>query len=173
MNHEEDNQPIVFGEHNMCAEKLSISNIAGYFPWTKYFNDLGFSGTYPALLYTNKEADALYETVSSILGQWIVDGDPQIDVRLDFQDNAKGEPEGDLCVKISTQCRDNETLLAARVSMAKMCQYLLEASVMWVADQEAYGTIVRYAEKNTSCKPTKEGWQLVGEWILVAESALD
>ncbi|SJM20589.1 hypothetical protein PGIN_13-1_01907 [Porphyromonas gingivalis] len=46
----QDNELIVFGEHNVHAENLSIGHLVTYFPWTKLFNALGMVGAYPALL---------------------------------------------------------------------------------------------------------------------------
>ncbi len=40
----QDNELIVFGEHNVHAENLSIGHLVTYFPWTKLFNALGMVG---------------------------------------------------------------------------------------------------------------------------------
>lgn len=164
----QDNEPIVFGEHNVHAENLSIGRLVTYFPWTEYFNALGMAGAYPALLYTDEKADALYEAVSSLLGEWIVSGDPWIDLSLVFHDVEGGQPEGDLEVVLSSHLSDEDIMPVASLSLYDMGYYLLEAAAAWIADQEAYGMQTVIERKDISRRPSEEGIRLTGHWVLSA-----
>ena len=164
----QDNELIVFGEHNVHAENLSIGHLVTYFPWTKLFNASGMAGAYPALLYTNEKADALYEVVSSLLGEWIVSGDPWIDLSLVFHDVEGGQPEGDLEVVLSSHLNEEDIMPVPSLFLYDMGCYLLEAAAAWIADQEAYGMQTVIERKDISRKPSEKGLRLVGHWILKA-----
>lgn len=164
----QDNELIVFGEHNVHAENLSIGHLVTYFPWTKLFNASGMAGAYPALLYTNEKADALYEVVSSLLGEWIVSGDPWIDLSLVFHDVEGGQPEGDLEVVLSSHLNEEDIMPVPSLFLYDMGYYLLEAAAAWIADQEAYGMQTVIERKDISRRPSEKGLRLVGHWILKA-----
>ncbi|WP_304296717.1 hypothetical protein [Porphyromonas gulae] len=167
----QDFEPIVFGEHNVRAEHLSIGHLAAYFPWTEYFNSLGIPGSYPTLLYTNEKADALYEAVSSLLGEWIVSGDPWIELSLVFHDVEGGQPEGDLEVVLSSHLSDEDIMPIASLSLYEMGCYLLEAAARWIATQEAYGKQTTIEQKDISRRPSSESLRLAGHWVLRANES--
>ncbi len=161
---------IVFGEHNVRAEGLTIGRLVAHFDWADYFAAVGIIGTYPAILYTHEEADVLYESVTALLGGWIAAADPTIDFSLLFEDGADGKPVGDLEIVLTTQWNDADAA-PSRLSMYRLGCRLLKAGATWLAEQEAYGSRVVCDEKEISRQPSGEGLRLTGRWTLRVEES--
>ena len=58
---EEIAEPHHFGSHNIYMPQAPIGRVLPYYPWRTLYEQLHFETPYPQLLYTNAQADALFE----------------------------------------------------------------------------------------------------------------
>ncbi|MDL2314761.1 methionine synthase [Bacteroidales bacterium OttesenSCG-928-C19] len=79
-------QPEIFGEHNLFAKNLDLNELVPLIDWTPFFHFWGFKGKYPEILYTNDEADKLYETAMETLGQVVVEKEFEASLMANFFD---------------------------------------------------------------------------------------
>lgn len=65
--------PESFGEHNLLVNNLDVRDLLPLIDWTAFFRFWGFKGAYPEMIYSDKEAEKLYEAAVDMLGGIIVD----------------------------------------------------------------------------------------------------
>ena len=61
-----------------------VGHFLPYYPWRTLYEQLPFEGTYPQLLYTNSQADALFDALSLRLAELVADEDFHMEVSLQY-----------------------------------------------------------------------------------------
>ena len=61
-----------------------VGHFLPYYPWRTLYEQLPFEGTYPQLLYTDSQADALFEALSLRLAELVADEDFHMEVSLQY-----------------------------------------------------------------------------------------
>ena len=80
--------PKGFGENNLFAENISVATLAERIDWTAFFNFWGFKGKYPELVYSNTEAEKLYDQALEMIGKMIEESSVKAGAILSFFDAA-------------------------------------------------------------------------------------
>lgn len=81
---EELAEPHHFGSHNIYMPEAPVGHFLPYYPWRTLYEQLPFEGSYPQILYTNSEADALFEAVSLRLAALVADEAYHMEVSLQY-----------------------------------------------------------------------------------------
>ena len=81
---EELAEPHHFGSHNIYMPTAPVGHFLPYYPWRTLYEQLPFEGAYPQLLYTNSQADALFEALSLRLAELVADEDFCMEVSLQY-----------------------------------------------------------------------------------------
>lgn len=81
---EELAEPHHFGSHNIYMPMAPVGHFLPYYPWRTLYEQLPFEGAYPQLLYTNSQADALFEALSLRLAELVADEDFCMEVSLQY-----------------------------------------------------------------------------------------
>ncbi len=139
-----DNAPI-FGEHNMEARHLDPNRILPYFPWVELFATRNYELPYPAIIYSNEEAETLYQNVVDLLVAWIAEDQIDINVTLQFEGNPEKSEEavGVLCIEVQFLNRPARLLNEFGIRESEMVNLLRLATLDWVLDSENYGSEVQ------------------------------
>ncbi len=61
-----------------------VGHFLPYYPWRTLYEQLPFEGAYPQLLYTNSQADALFEALSLRLAELVADENFCMEVSLQY-----------------------------------------------------------------------------------------
>ena len=61
-----------------------VGHFLPYYPWRTLYEQLPFEGAYPQLLYTNSQADALFDALSLRLAELVADGNFHMEVSLQY-----------------------------------------------------------------------------------------
>ncbi len=61
-----------------------VGHFLPYYPWRTLYDQLPFEGAYPQLLYTDSQADALFEALSLRLAELVADDDFNMEVSLQY-----------------------------------------------------------------------------------------
>lgn len=139
-----DNAPI-FGEHNMEAHHLDPNRILPYFPWAELFAARNYELPYPAIIYSNEEAETLYQNIVDMLVAWIAEDQINIDVTLQFEGNPEKSEEavGSLCIEVQLLNRPARLLNEFGLRESEIINLLRLATLDWVLDSENYGSEVK------------------------------
>ncbi len=81
---EELAEPHHFGSHNIYMPTAPVGHFLPYYPWRTLYEQLPFEGAYPQLLYTNSQADALFEALSLRLAELVADENFCMEVSLQY-----------------------------------------------------------------------------------------
>ncbi len=81
---EELAEPHHFGSHNIYMPTAPVGHFLPYYPWRTLYEQLPFEGAYPQLLYTNSQADALFDALSLRLAELVADGNFHMEVSLQY-----------------------------------------------------------------------------------------
>ena len=81
---EELAEPHHFGSHNIYMPKAPVGHFLPYYPWRTLYEQLPFEGAYPQILYTDSQADALFEALSLRLAELVADEDFCMEVSLQY-----------------------------------------------------------------------------------------
>ncbi len=81
---EELAEPHHFGSHNIYMPTAPVGHFLPYYPWRTLYEQLPFEGAYPQLLYTNSQADALFDALSLRLAELVADEDFHMEVSLQY-----------------------------------------------------------------------------------------
>ena len=81
---EELAEPHHFGSHNIYMPTAPVGHFLPYYPWRTLYEQLPFEGAYPQILYTNSQADALFEALSLRLAELVADEDFCMEVSLQY-----------------------------------------------------------------------------------------
>ena len=81
---EELAEPHHFGSHNIYMPMAPVGHFLPYYPWRTLYEQLPFEGAYPQLLYTNSQADALFEALSLRLAELVADENFCMEVSLQY-----------------------------------------------------------------------------------------
>ena len=81
---EELAEPHHFGSHNIYMPMAPVGHFLPYYPWRTLYEQLPFEGAYPQLLYTNSQADALFEALSLRLAELVADENFHMEVSLQY-----------------------------------------------------------------------------------------
>ena len=81
---EELAEPHHFGSHNTYMPMAPVGHFLPYYPWRMLYEQLPFEGAYPQLLYTNSQADALFEALSLRLAELVADENFCMEVSLQY-----------------------------------------------------------------------------------------
>lgn len=81
---EELAEPHHFGSHNIYMPTAPVGHFLPYYPWRTLYEQLPFEGAYPQLLYTNSQADALFEALSLRLAELVADENFHMEVSLQY-----------------------------------------------------------------------------------------
>ena len=73
-----------FGSHNIYMPTAPVGHFLPYYPWRTLYEQLPFEGAYPQLLYTNSQADALFEALSLRLAELVADENFCMEVSLQY-----------------------------------------------------------------------------------------
>ena len=79
-------EPTTFGEHNLLVKRLNLENLVEKIDWTPFFHFWGFKGKYPEIIYTNDEADRIYQTALDMLGKVIAGNEFDVSIIVRFFD---------------------------------------------------------------------------------------
>lgn len=79
---------------NLEADNIDLSMLAGRIDWTALLNFWGFKGKYPAVVYSNPEAEALYEEALGVLSGMIESSSVSAGVVLSFYDAVSAVVDG-------------------------------------------------------------------------------
>ncbi|MDR1758683.1 MAG: methionine synthase [Bacteroidales bacterium] len=88
-------QPEDFGEHNLSVKNLNINDLLPIINWSPFFAFWGFKEKYPDLLYTNEEADKLFNTALAELSSMSIHRDIDISAVVRF---FNAQSEGDTII---------------------------------------------------------------------------
>ena len=91
---EELAEPHHFGSHNIYMPTAPVGHFLPYYPWRTLYEQLPFEGAYPQLLYTNSQADALFDALSLRLAELVADKDFHMEVSLQYP---MGIPVEEVC----------------------------------------------------------------------------
>ena len=96
-------EPHHFGSHNIYMPQAPIGRVLPYYPWRTLYEQLHFETPYPQLLYTNAQADALFEALSLRLAALVADEAFSIEASLQYPEAVSIESvrEGYLTVIIT------------------------------------------------------------------------
>ena len=61
-----------------------VGHFLPYYPWRTLYEQLPFEGAYPQLLYTNSQADALFDALSLRLAELVADENFHMEVSLQY-----------------------------------------------------------------------------------------
>lgn len=75
-----------FGEHNLTAKNIDLSDLANRIDWTPFFHFWGFKGKFPEIIHTNEEADNTYQAALQMLGKVIAGEEFEASVIVRFFD---------------------------------------------------------------------------------------
>lgn len=81
---EELAEPHHFGSHNIYMPTAPVGHFLPYYPWRTLYDQLPFEGAYPQLLYTDSQADTLFEALSLRLAELVADEDFNMEVSLQY-----------------------------------------------------------------------------------------
>lgn len=81
---EELAEPHHFGSHNIYMPTAPVGHFLPYYPWRTLYEQLPFEGDYPQLLYTNSQADALFDALSLRLAELVADENFHMEVSLQY-----------------------------------------------------------------------------------------
>ena len=81
---EELAEPHHFGSHNIYMPTAPVGHVLPYYPWRTLYEQLPFEGAYPQLLYTNSQADALFDALSRRLAELVADENFHMEVSLQY-----------------------------------------------------------------------------------------
>ena len=81
---EELAEPHHFGSHNIYMPTAPVGHVLPYYPWRTLYEQLPFEGAYPQLLYTNSQADALFDALSLRLAELVADENFHMEVSLQY-----------------------------------------------------------------------------------------
>lgn len=81
---EELAEPHHFGSHNIYMPMAPVGHFLPYYPWRTLYEQLPFEGAYPQLLYTDSQADALFEALSLRLAELVADENFCMEVSLQY-----------------------------------------------------------------------------------------
>lgn len=81
---EELAEPHHFGSYNIYMPTAPVGHFLPYYPWRTLYEQLPFEGAYPQLLYTDSQADALFEALSLRLAELVADEDFHMEVSLQY-----------------------------------------------------------------------------------------
>lgn len=81
---EELAEPHHFGSHNIYMPTAPVGHFLPYYPWRTLYEQLPFEGAYPQLLYTNSQADVLFEALSLRLAELVADENFCMEVSLQY-----------------------------------------------------------------------------------------
>ena len=81
---EELAEPHHFGSHNIYMPTAPVGHFLPYYPWRTLYEQLPFEGAYPQLLYTNSQADALFDALSLRLAELVADENFCMEVSLQY-----------------------------------------------------------------------------------------
>ena len=79
---------------NLSADNIDVSRLSGMIDWTAFLNFWGFKGKYPALVYGNPQAEALYEEALGVLSGMISSSSVACGVLLSFYDAVSDVVDG-------------------------------------------------------------------------------
>lgn len=91
---EELAEPHHFGSHNIYMPTAPVGHFLPYYPWRTLYEQLPFEGAYPQLLYTNSQADALFDALSLRLAELVADENFCMEVSLQYP---MGIPVEEVC----------------------------------------------------------------------------
>ncbi len=81
---EELAEPHHFGSHNIYMPTAPVGHFLPYYPWRTLYEQLPFEGASPQLLYTNSQADALFDALSLRLAELVADENFHMEVSLQY-----------------------------------------------------------------------------------------
>lgn len=113
-------QPEKYGENNMRVRNLYLGEVVPYLDWTALLNFWGFKGKYPEIIYSNKEADKLYDIALDRIGTIIEGGEFEAGLTLEFFDAYANENDRIVILKNIQTTEEEERSGAARARIADM-----------------------------------------------------
>ncbi|WP_329904511.1 hypothetical protein [Porphyromonas pogonae] len=133
-------ETVYFGEHNVFADKLDLKRVLPYFPWNALFSDLGFKVSYPSVLYTDPDADALFRDVTEVLVTVALEGILEVSIELCFEGES-GTRDVRGLLQIRHQWNASLPKLRTHFSLSPedFVRYIYQAVVAWVVKEESYG----------------------------------
>ena len=81
---EELAEPHHFGSHNIYMPTAPVGHFLPYYPWRTLYEQLPFEGAYPQILYTDSQADALFDALSLRLAELVADENFCMEVSLQY-----------------------------------------------------------------------------------------
>lgn len=148
-------QPDGFGEDNLTGKHIGLETFMGYIDWTPFFHFWGFKGKYPEIVYSNEEAERIYESALKVLSETVTDGSFDASVIVRFFD---AHAENDDIV-LANGCR----LPMLRQQTGDSCLSLADYISPDAGRKSAVGLFVLKVEDTRRTKEDKEFDRLLRE----------
>lgn len=148
-------QPDGFGEDNLTGKHIGLETFMGYIDWTPFFHFWGFKGKYPEIVYSNEEAERIYESALKVLSETVTDGSFDASVIVRFFD---AHAENDDIV-LANGCR----LPMLRQQTGDSCLSLADYISPDAGRKNAVGLFVLKVEDTRRTKEDKEFDRLLRE----------
>ena len=148
-------QPDGFGEDNLTGKHIGLETFMGYIDWTPFFHFWGFKGKYPEIVYSNEEAERIYESALKVLSETVTDGSFDASVIVRFFD---AHAENDDIV-LANGCR----LPMLRQQTGDSCLSLADYISSDAGRKSAVGLFVLKVEDTRRTKEDKEFDRLLRE----------
>lgn len=133
---------IIFGEHDLHASHLDLNRVLPHFPWRQLFEHFRFELPYPAAIYADAQADAIYRGVVDLLVELMMQDVADINVDLTFTGNPDDATDacGLLSVEVSLTAPLSPEWAALDISPDLLVHCLRLATLDWVLANENYGS---------------------------------
>lgn len=147
-----------FGTHNFYAPRLRLSSFMGYFPWHLFFKQIGYTKPYPALIYTDEEAERIYDRLTLALPQVFGCETFTVSARLTFDEQTEERRIGVLEVEFSEAlypfsqaCTDLWQMLATTIvqpPVEQWYEWFAQAVAFSVVQQTANGHSIKVENRS-------------------------
>lgn len=139
---QEEEEAFAFASHRFKASHYALGRIIPFFPWDSLFRTCGFEGKYPSILYSNEQAEALFEALSEALSSLVLEPAIDLSISLDYTETTSltGQEQsmGVLEIEWEDSSRWREEL-SDIMEYDKLMPFLIEAVVRHVICEEGYG----------------------------------
>lgn len=139
---EEEEEVFDFASHRFNASHYSLGRVIPFFPWDVLFRHLDMEGEYPALLYTNEEAEQIFESLSEALSSLVLEPNIELSISLDYTEATTPSGQEQLMGVLQIEWEDSSRWrdeLSDIMEYDKLMPFLIEAVVRHIICEEGYG----------------------------------
>ncbi len=161
--HSEEEEVFEYGSHNFQAERYPLGCIIPHFPWREFFADQGYTESYPALLYTDPQAEYMFETLSDVLGQLVIEPAIRLSIRLTYKEQLPLRPIGQLRLEWHAAFK----WCSSVAEYPDLVPYLFLAAARHIAEEEGYGIPLQLQAMPLQRQANSEGEYAIGGYELI------